>query len=340
MTLTWRATVVLFGLLPALVVGGCTKSAKHNTPTGSPSTATPAQAPLTAAEATTLLAEISRKNNQANATFDSGLLDEYEAESSFRIDDAIYRIGRVLDPQHKDPLKPFDYADPMFFIPRSTGYPQWIAANVSITGSKRRYLLVLTREAAVKPWKLVVQGTIDGDLPTIAKDSTGSAVAAAADDGTNLVAAPKDVAAAHAAYLTAGRTVAQAAMFASDEHSTAIVNDGELRKAFLFVNKKTGVIAPAQFYTRTITVEPYPVRVLRTTDGGALACYVTKRQVVAEQPDGLTKLAGADAALAGRKDFDRRVTVTWLDQWVVRIPPKNGGKVTVVAHQDGKESVS
>jgi hypothetical protein len=334
---TWRPTVTAVGLVLALVAGGCTQPSKGAGASANPSTT--AAAPLTETEARSLLAELSRKNNQANAALDSTLLNEYEAESSFRIDNAVYRIGRVLDPQHKDPIKPFDYGDGTFFIPR-TGYPQWVAANVSVSGSTRRYLLVLSRQTAGQPWKMVIQARIDADLPAVAKDSGGNAMAAAPDDGTRLVAAPNDVAAAHAAYLTAGANTPQAAMFAPDQHSAEIVNDNQLRSAIVFVNKKTGVIAPAQTYTRTVTVEPYPVRVLSITDGAVLACYVTKRQVVAEQPDGLTKLKGADAALAGRTDFDQKITITWLDQWVVRIPTKNSGKVTVIAHQGGKENIS
>jgi len=335
---TWRATVITVGVGLALVGGGCTKPSKGAGPSASPPSTTVA-APLTETEARSLLAELSRKNNQANAALDSTLLNEYEAESSFRIDNAVYRIGNVLDPQHKDPIKPFDYGDGTFFIPR-TGDPQWVAANVSVSGSKRRYLLVLSRQAAAQPWKIVMQARIDADLPAVANDSGGNAVAAPPDDGTNLVAAPNEVAAAHATYLTGGATTPQAAMFAADQHSAEIVNDRQLRSALVFVNNKTGVVAPAQTFTRTVTVEPYPVRVLRTADGAVLACYVTKRQVVAAQPNGRTKLAGTDAALAGRTDFDQKVTITWLDQWIVRIPATNGGKVTVVAHQGGKESIS
>ncbi len=340
MTLVWRAAVVMAGLLPALVAGGCGRSTpKGDAPSGGGPTPT-ARAVLTEAEARSLLAEVSRKNNQANAALDSRLLGEYEAESSFRIDEAVYRIGRVLDPQHKDPLTSFEYTARAFYLPRSAGHPQWFLADASISTSKRRYLLVFARQAADQPWKMVIQAALDGELPTMASDTTGTAVTVPADDTTTLLAAPNDVAAAHAAYLTAGRSASPAAMFASDKESTAIIEDGKLRAALVFVNKKTGVIGPAQRFTRTVTVEPYPVRVLRTADGGALACYVTKRQVVAEQSDGLTKITGADAALAGRTDFDQKITITWLDQWVVRVPPKGGGQVTVLAHLDGKESIT
>lgn len=339
MKLMWRAAVVVAGLLPALVASGCARSApKGDAPGGGPTPT--AAAVLTEAEARSLLAEVSRKNNRANAAFDSRLLGEYEAESSFRIDEAVYRIGRVLDPQHKDPLTSFEYTARAFHLPRSAGYPQWFLADTSISTAKRRYLLVLSRPAADQPWKMVIQAALDGELPAMARDAAGNAVTMPADDATALVAGPNEVAAAHAAYLSAGRSAPQAAMFASDKESTAIIEDGKLRASLVFVNKKTGVIGPAQRFSRTVTVEPYPVRVLRTTDGGALACYVTKRQVVAEQPDGLTKITGPDAALAGRTDFDGKITITWLDQWVVRIPPKGGGQVTVLAHLGGKESIT
>ncbi len=338
---TRKIAAALVGTALAAGLASCAKPAPAHRPAASGKQASAEAAPvITDAEARTLLSDVTRKNNQANAALDSTLLAEYEAESSYRIDDAVYRIGRVMDPQHKDPIKAFEYTEPVFSIPRLTAYPQWFLADAAMTGAKKRCVLVFSREAAGQPWKVVSQATLTDSVPALVKDAGGNAVVAPEADGAKLLAAPKDVAAAHAAYLTGGGSAPEAATFTPHKKSDEIINDDALRKQLLFVSRKTGKIAPAEKVTRNVTVEPYPVRALQTADGGALVAYVTKWQLTAEQPDGLTKLKGSDAALAGRTDFDEKITISWLTQWLVVVPPKaGGGKVTVVGADTGKESL-
>jgi hypothetical protein len=320
-------------------MASCAQSAPadHPVTAGSQQATRTARPVITEAEARSLFSEINRKNNQANAAMDAKLLAEYEGEASFRADDTDYRVTRVMEPGRA--YKPFEYGDLAFHLPTATGYPQWFIAT-STTGGTKRYAMIVSREASGQPWKLVAHATMAGNLPATAKDKTGNAVVVPPADGAQLVAAPRDVAAAHAAYLTAGRSAPEAAMFAADKHSDEVTDDDQTRKAFVFTNTQTGKAGPAEKVSRKVTVEPYPVRALRTSDGGAIVSYVTKLDLVVEQPDGTIRLAGSNAALAGRSEFKDKLTTSWLDQWFVLIPPKGGGKVTVLASHTTQERIS
>jgi len=167
---TRKIAAALVGTALAAGLASCAKPAPAHRPAASGKQASAEAAPvITDAEARTLLSDVTRKNNQANAALDSTLLAEYEAESSYRIDDAVYRIGRVMDPQHKDPIKAFEYTEPVFSIPRLTAYPQWFLADAAMTGAKKRCVLVFSREAAGQPWKVVSQATLTDSVPALVR---------------------------------------------------------------------------------------------------------------------------------------------------------------------------
>jgi hypothetical protein len=327
---------VLAGLC---VLAGCSSPIGHPSRGANRARGANAAAAITVLEAGILLEDLGRQNNLANARRDTTLLANYEAEGSFRIDAAGYRVKNALDPHHQLPSAAFTFTDARFHIPAGTNVPQWFLVDAACGRSGPRCALVLSRDPDT-PWKLVLFAMESIPVPPTA--SADNSIIAAAGDADGLLASPEEVARAHAAYLTAGRSAPEAGMFVEDSRSREIIDDAELRATLVFADTRTGRIGPAQTFTRQVTVEPYPVRALKTVDGGAVAAYTTRVQIVAEQPGGVTVLKpdSTDAALAGTTTFHTRITITILDQWIVAIPPKDQGQVTVLAHTGGKESIA
>lgn len=357
----WRA--LLHVVVVCALLAGCTPSGEEDaqdstSPDPAPSSATqPGAAPaasepaagsvpaITEAEAQKVLDKLNTRNNKANATLNSKLLKQVETESSFVIDNAIYRIGHKLDPDNKDPIKPFAWIDPVFHIPNvAEGTAPWYVAEVATDGNPdKRYAMVFTRKRDGKPWKVALYVSVGEGLPELATDTNGAAIAVPATGAPGLEAAPADAASAHATYLTEGGSSPDAARFASDERSQEIIDevvDGtKLRETFDTVDS----------FEREVTVADYPVRALQTADGGAVAFYVTNQQLAVRRSDGVFTVQDQLAAL-GAKDVIVTPTgdqvllvgmdIMWLDAWVAAVPAQGGGKISVLGNQDGMVKVA
>jgi hypothetical protein len=340
-----RAALSAAGLLAlSVAMAGCgpsSTSTSKSTDTPASVAASPAaNAPvISEAEARALLAQVSEKNNKANAAVDAALVAQIEDESQYRIDAAYFRAEKDLDPKNQHPAKPFEYRGNVFYRPVSVDGQQWFLADTS-TGNDHRYGLVIARRGADAPWKIVDQVKLAGTFPALATGPDGNAVAVPATDASTLIAAPQEVATKQAAWLTTGAKAPEAALFTGDSNTDAIINDKKIRSQMQWVDLKSQKIGPPARVTRKVVVEPYPVRALRTADGGAVAFYTTKWQLIAEKPGGMTQLDGVAGALSGNKPLRNKATFTWLAQWMVKIPPKGAGKVTVLSATIAREVIN
>ena len=318
------------------------ESASSSAPTGGAAAGAPA---ITEAEAQQVLETYNKKNNKANAKLNSKLLRTIETESAFAIDNAVYRIGRKLDPNNEDPIQPYQWVDPEFHIPTiPEGTAPWFVVEASTDSSPdERDVLLLTSEGQGKPWKIALYASVDEGLPELATDADGAAIAVDPTEAAELQAAPADVAAAHATYLTSGEDTPEAAGLGADQRSQEIVDemyDGtDLRETF----------ASADSFKRKVAVADYAVRALQTADGGAVAFYVTRQRLAVRRSDGVFTVRGHLAALgakdvlvtpAGDEVFLVGMDITWLDAWITAIPGPDGGEMSVLGNQVGMVKVN
>lgn len=351
-------------VLPALIVwallAGCTPSGEEDTSgtsgadpaprseAASPAAPTEAAAgapALTEDEAQQLLQTYNRKNNRANARLNSKLLKTIETESAFALDNAVYRIGRKLDPDNQDPIQPYQWVDPEFHIPTiPEGTAPWFVAEASTDSSPdERDVLLFTSEGDGALWKIALYARLDEPLPELATDADGNAVVVDPTEAGGSPTAAADVAAAHATYLTSGDDVPEAAGLETHDRSQEIVDekyDGtDLRQEFSGVDS----------FERKVTLADHPVRALQTAGGGAVAFYVTRQRLSVRAPDRVFNVEGHLAALGskdliatpdGRQAFLVGMDITWLDAWVTAIPGQEDGELSVLGNQVGMVKVT
>jgi hypothetical protein len=327
----------MVGFVAATSLVSCTKPG-----TGSNTAPTPTQAAqepyLTEDEASAIMVELSEVNNEANAGFNSDLLATYEAESSFEIDNADYKIKRAANAK---PAEPFTYTLRKAYIPAGSAYPQWILVDCTFDDSSIDVAVVLTREKAGADWKFVLAVVPEGNLPEVDTDANSNPVVVDPDDAGGMVDSPAAIAKAQATYLTEGAESEEAKMFGTHRRATAVLGSKTgLHNSLLFLNEDTAVEEKAPTSSFNVTVAPYPIRALRTRDGGALAFYTTRMEFVAEHPRGVATIAGDDEALAGKNEFQGKMTLVALDQWIVYIPPMGGGKVELLGNLTGRVSIT
>jgi hypothetical protein len=277
---------------------------------------------ITEAEVSALMAKISEQNNTANTTYDTELQALYEGEASLASDSAYFTASKALDPNGAKAPKPFTYQVQGARVPAAAPGSQWFVVDAKIDRSTGNYPLVIAREGVDQPWKMVHTAAMKELLPATAKDTEGNAAVVAPDDGAALVAAPAKAAEAHAAFI-AGDKTAGGGLFAADTTTAKYVEQDKARKAIAFDS------GPANDFTVASVVAPYPVRALRTADGGALVAYTTQTTYTAVKPGAKPKLTGILGALAPKNLTDGQITVEVLNMWWALVP-KSGDAVTVL----------
>ncbi|MBA9007852.1 hypothetical protein [Thermomonospora cellulosilytica] len=317
--------VAVLTLLPPLLAGCAGGSGEQQ--------ATPA---LTKQQAAAVLQRYAQVKNQMQAAaargVDGSLLATAETEPQLTMDLAAYRLYRTAG----EKLRPLEYGQPTFYIPRLTGYPRWFAADTtswvvvrkSSGGSAERtrpvrHAMLFVQRAPKAPWLLAADPLPSGGAPTsplsaVALDKEGYATAVR-PDASGLAVSPDRLGEAHAAVLTRG---AQAA-----PHHRKVLADGPATlRAHEGLSRAT-----AQFrslgITLTSTFAPHdaPVYALRTTDGGALVWYVLRQHesYVAGSP-GKLRVGGDLTGLVSEKQARTRLDSTVLIQHLAQVPAGTG----------------
>jgi len=304
------------GVAALLAVTGCTDSHDDDKVRDAGGAGAAGGPPLIAeAEAKTVLARITAANNKANAALDAEQVAGFEAEASLSADAAALRsyVGRDIGE--------FDYEVETLLAPSSTAGADFFVADTLTGSATQHFPLVLARVG--QEWRVVHNAPLEVPLPEVRKGAAGSVEVVAADDpGATLIASPQQVAAAHAAALDQAAT---SGPFAGDAVSAKVVGAEQARETIRFEDGQA-----AESFTVDSVVAPFPVRALRTADGGALVAYTTSTDYTATRTGAEADLGPILTKLGGRTPAGK-VTVSVLNMWWTKVPAKGAGdKVTVL----------
>lgn len=327
--------------LACATTAGCTLPVRANE--GEPAKPYPV---LTTKQAREVLRTYVRKNNKANAKRDTGLLNTIEGGSSYVMDKKRYAIDAYLDPKNKNPIGRFHYVDPTFYIPRIRGYPRWFAVQATSKDkdgkAKRPTLLVFVQHRAGTLWEQVfaVRMSEGKKLPELAvenvpvidaPDSRRARRKSVTEQRSSRVPARR-VAELHVRYLKKGAKSRPDRRFASSETmSTILTERRKTRKEY----KKAGRVF------NSFGVSRYPVRTLRTVEGGSLVLYTLWHRFRGKVGDGWSiELKGRLRALATQDSLLGKLDVRELNQWIAYVPPEKGAKIRLLGLDSGLVSVS
>ncbi|WP_067486065.1 hypothetical protein [Actinomadura hibisca] len=305
------AAVLLLPLGASLLLPAC----------GSDSDPASASAPpaLTQDQARQVLSRYTKAAGQAGQRLDASGLSAVATGPQLTMDTAAVKLRRVT----KQKPGPLAFTKPVFYIPRTTGYPRWFAAD-AISGSDKqtlRHALLFTQAKADAPWLLAADPyPSDAALSRVQLDGDGYATAVPpAAPGLSL--APGKVAAAHAALLTDGAKAPGAASLAPGPKTTQARE--ALEQGVKLLNKR-GVKLTSSF-----TPDATPAYALRTKDGGAVVWYVLRQnEAYSSARRGTLSVSGDLSGLAPARTVRNRLTTTVLIQYLATVPPKGAATVT------------
>jgi len=308
-------TVASLALPPLLLLAS--SAACSGSSSSAESSAPPA---LTKDQAAQVLQRFVATANRASRDLDDETLAAVEGAPQLTMDAAAYKLRRAAK------YKPADVqvTKPYFYIPRLSGYPHWFAADV-ITGSGKdtlRHAMLFTQDKAGGPWLLTGDPyAADASLSKVALDKNGYATAVSPTT-TGLTLPPDKLAPAHAALLSEGPKAPGAAGLAAGPKTTQAYD--ALRQAEDQLGKG-GVTLSSKF-----APEASPVRVLKTTDGGALVWYLVRQNEAYSSPKrGRLAVTGDLIGLAPASAAKTRLDTTVLVQYLAAVPPKGKGPAAV-----------
>ncbi|MFE1290713.1 hypothetical protein [Streptomyces sp. NPDC058751] len=281
----------------------------------------------TRAEAARALEDFTAAYNKADAAYDRSADADRVTGPLADIDGARLKAGRVVQPGGNPRHSALRFDDAGFSIPAKAGWPRWFVAdataNKGVPGS--RWLLVFTRNDAREPWQasyLTVLGA--GDVPEFAKDEDGWARPVTADDAA-LAVEPRELGRSYAAYLRTGGDT-----FAPGVHTS------QWRAQREKFASRPGLAR--QYMDQPLTSGDYAPVGLRTTDGGALVFFATRRFEKETAAAGTAiPSPSAEVRALTTGEINRSLTLEFVSNQVVLDPPKGSGRgqVSVLGRVEG-----
>ncbi|TDD79474.1 hypothetical protein [Actinomadura rubrisoli] len=274
---------------------------------------------LTKAQAQGVLASFTTRADKAGRRLDHGALPGVEADPQLAMDTATFKLRRVVR-QWPDTLR---FGRPVFYIPRTHGYPRWFAADATTGTGKQtlRHALLFTQAKPGGPWLLTADPyPLDEALGRVMLDDDGFATPV--DPGAKgLAVAPGRLPAAHARLLTDGPGAPGTSVLADGpktKQTFDALRQGEQTLA------KQGITLSSRF-----SAAPHGVYALRTRGGGALVWYVLKQnEAYSVSKRGRLAVSGDLVGLAPAKAVKNRLDSTVLVQYLAVVPPKGRATVT------------
>lgn len=282
-------------------------------------------APLDDDEAARVLADFDARNNDVYATRDLDLNARIETGTIGAIDQASLKVLRFSDPRMERRIPVFTHEQPVYWIPRTVGWPKWFAVhNTPSYANARAMLLVFTKQAPDAPWQAAWGPTLrPGEtFPEPQRDAKGH-VREVPADAAGLAVAPRDAAGALTGFLTDGRSSAE--LFAAGPVTTdqrrlreEPVQNGYVRQ---FVDAPAGRFAPLA---------------IRMQDGGALVLFAVTHsmKLTIQPPNVLGDVPPTQQAFLAEKP-KRSVTEHTLAAYAAVVPPAGAGQVRLVASMSG-----
>jgi voltage-gated potassium channel Kch len=205
------------------------------------------------------------RHNKAVAAADGRAWRDLLADPMATMADARLRIGHGRPP---DRLA-ITLVNPVLFVPKLDAFPKWflVAAmeRAGPQGKPHQVLMIFTRSGPEAAWRLANKTITSAQLPKIATDGQGYAIAVSAEQPPGRVAVPLgDLATTHAAYLTTGTGPFADGPYTSEWRTERTAWARRLRGG-------------GWRDTVTFGQTRYPPVALRTKDGGILAWYAVSR---------------------------------------------------------------
>ncbi|MFJ1970943.1 hypothetical protein ACIO93_19910 [Streptomyces sp. NPDC087903] len=282
----------------------------------------------TRAEAAKALQQFTAAYNKADEEYDSSADADHVTGALGDIDAARLKAGHINNPGGNPGHSPLKLSDARFTIPKKAGWPRWFVADAhGNKGGDLRWLLVFTRNALGDPWQAAYLTLVaPDDVPKFKQDADGWAEAVPANT-TQLALTPGTLSQDYATYLKSGGK-----SFAAGTHTSGW-------RAQRAAGTKPGLAT--QYIDEPLTNGDYAPLALRTTDGGALVFFTTRRYQ--------KQTAAAGAAIPAPNDnvralttgeIKQSLTMEFVSNQVALDPPRgsDGGKVKVLGRIEGLTS--
>lgn len=226
-----------------------------------------------------------------------------------------------------------DYTAISSILPRDDGFPRWFATVTDAGADQAPSLVVFRTDSARDPYTVWASPSLlpGAALPTLAAPADGVATVAA-DEDTNLPAAPRTIVDHYADVLTNGDSSEFVGEFGADAYRDGVQAAVEA--------DTSAVEGAGGTFEQDRTVVPDSTLAVRTRDGGALVVAAYTWTTVLGIPDRAISgtLDPAFAALAGR-DTAQTTTVERRSVVVFSVPPGQGA-VQLIALESGLVSVT
>ncbi|MCD0451242.1 hypothetical protein LO762_18855 [Actinocorallia sp. API 0066] len=266
-----RATVIAAAAL--LLAAGC--SGDPAPPRRVPVAVAPSAAdtPLTPRSAAVGFRTWALNDDLARASGDTLLAQSWADDSQQAVAVAEFR-ERKADGR---PVPRHVYGEPVLWVPRLAGYPQWFVASVK--RQDKPVLMAFIRKNPKERFRLSVVVTPGKGMkvPKVPVDKDGYAQAVAPDAETGLLTSPGTVASLQAAVADEGPR----------SFSARVVKEGPYTTGLFTAHQKAAKAAAKHglTVTSTFTVPVQPLFALRTSDGSALVLYPLTRDTATVHTD-------------------------------------------------------
>jgi hypothetical protein len=342
-----RRLGALAALVGAVALAGCGSSG-HSSGGSVPAGSAAGVGVITVAQARQLLSRFQAVNDQANKARQESTLSGVEGGTSLQLDAQQYKFTAVTDPSNNN-YTPLSYVNPVFFIPRQSGYPAWfvvrtLQSNAASPSKNQEIYLVFSKASASAPWLDLLEPGAYGlpaqQQPQVSAAS-GMAVTADPADGSGLAIAPAKLPAADVSYLNAGNYSSTPARPGLPTPSRpAVVSFG---------NGMTGLVAysdqkffqgqlpsgSTELVSHQTTADP--VYALRTTSGGVLVFYDLTASLTLGAPFAQPFAITIPGIFDGKQQ-DTSYQVNYDEQYAVYEPPGASAKPVILANYSGQVS--
>ncbi|GLK08313.1 hypothetical protein GCM10017600_17180 [Streptosporangium carneum] len=218
-------------------------------------------------------------------------------------------------------LPHYTWGRPELLVPREQQAPLWFAAIVDredSAGDVRSAVLTLTKYGE-HAWYLSSTSLLERDapVPEIAKDAEGYAVALAEDDPTTAIS-PRLMAPLHATSAEEGSAGFAAGLIEKGPHTTGYAEE--------IAGKRPKYKSDCLGYDSIFGASNYPVRALRTADGGAMVMYslIRTTSVTAKiEPCADIRVPRDAERLASAPGARKELRTVETQQYVSTVPAKN-----------------
>jgi len=331
-----RTITVLAALLTFTAACGTARSSG----TGDPASSGGIRTPVSTAQAAQLVYAYSAANNRVNTSYSASMDQAIEESPASTASTA----GLKIDKTQGKAIPSTQYFGGAFAVPRVTGYPRLVLAitHMRSNGTILPYdiYLLFVQDGPGARWRVAYYPYVTGQIAV-------PAVAAAADDSTpavvsstGLTADPAALSAAIYAHATGQDPAMSRVQLASTPELDDQLTAGFTSGVHAYNSQGVNVY-------RTLLPTTFPIYLVRTRDGGALAFTADEVRdlLVPKHSGGNVSLPAhsGEAALAGQPDgaTGSRYSIERLQMFMSYIPPQNNPRngVEVLSYTDYPISV-